>query len=66
MSSATPSHKTYEESVERTKLSTRQYARRQVQWIRNKLLPAINAADKSGAHTPVFLLNVTGELAKLS
>jgi tRNA A37 N6-isopentenylltransferase MiaA len=30
-----------EQSVERMKVATRRYAKRQVQWIRNKLLPTI-------------------------
>jgi tRNA dimethylallyltransferase len=30
-----------EESVERMKAATRRYAKRQVQWIRNKLLPTV-------------------------
>ncbi|KAF8484391.1 IPP transferase-domain-containing protein [Gautieria morchelliformis] len=59
LSAQSPSQKQYDEAVERTKVSTRQFARRQVQWIRNKLLPAVNSANKSGVKTPVFLLNVT-------
>lgn len=52
------------------KLSTRQYARRQVKWIRNKLLPAVYAANElhgkqaglAQRHdiTPTFLLDATG------
>ncbi|KAF8589983.1 tRNA isopentenyltransferase [Ramaria rubella] len=58
LSSPTLCQKQYADSIERTKISTRQYAKRQIQWIRNKFLPAVNAADKSGIKTPVFLLNV--------
>jgi tRNA dimethylallyltransferase len=61
LSSQSSSQKQYDQSVERTKVSTRQFAKRQVQWIKKKLLPAVNAANKSGVKTPVFLLNVTGE-----
>jgi len=35
------------ESIERTKIATRQYARRQVRWIRIKLQRAVTAADSS-------------------
>ncbi|KAI0088425.1 tRNA isopentenyltransferase [Irpex rosettiformis] len=37
--------KPFATAVERMKLSTRQYARKQVKWIRNKLLPAVYAAN---------------------
>lgn len=53
--------KDYEEALERTKISNRQYAKRQVQWIRNKLLPAVNAANELGSNIPVYLLNVQGK-----
>src|ERR1700722_10719137 len=45
------------------KLSTRRYAKRQISWIRNKLLPAINAANSlsnGGPLVPMFLLDATG------
>lgn len=47
------------------KLSTRQYARKQVKWIRNRLIPAINAANqlgpKAGGYpSNIFLLDATG------
>ncbi|KAF7800278.1 hypothetical protein EIP86_011526 [Pleurotus ostreatoroseus] len=35
------------EAVDRMKLSTRKYAKRQVSWIRNKLLPAAYAANRA-------------------
>lgn len=56
------------EAVNRMKVSTRQYARRQVKWMRNKLLPAVHAANErhrlEGGHAdvvPTFLLDATGE-----
>jgi tRNA dimethylallyltransferase len=45
-----------EEAIERTKISTRQYAKSQVKWIRNKFLPAM---DRGGALDQVFLLQNT-------
>lgn len=40
------------------KASTRQYAKRQVQWIKNKLLPVVR---ESGGEVTVVLLDATGE-----
>lgn len=40
------------------KASTRQYAKRQVQWIKNKLLPAVRESD---GEVTVVLLDATGE-----
>lgn len=47
------------------KLSTRQYAKKQVKWIRNRLIPAINAANELGPQvggypSRIFLLDATG------
>lgn len=42
------------------KASTRQYAKRQVQWIKNKLLPVVRDA---GDDITVVLLDATGEPA---
>jgi len=63
LSSGSPTQKDYDEAIERTKISNRQYARRQVQWIRNKLLPAANAAAPNGSKLPIYLLEV-GEFDK--
>ncbi|KAF9001991.1 tRNA isopentenyltransferase [Cyathus striatus] len=49
----------FETAVEHMKLSTRQYAKRQVSWIRNKLLPAIHAANDNEPVVPMYLLDVT-------
>lgn len=47
------------------KLSTRQYAKKQVRWIRNRLIPAINAANELGLEAAgfpcrIFPLDATG------
>jgi len=62
LSSGSPTQKDYDEAIERTKISNRQYARRQVQWIRNKLLPAANAAAPNGSKLPIYLLEVGGKV----
>lgn len=46
--------KILDEAIERTKISTRQYAKRQVRWIRIKLTHAVNAA---GAKDKFFMLD---------
>jgi tRNA A37 N6-isopentenylltransferase MiaA len=58
-----PTEKGFEEAVENMKLSTRRYAKRQVSWIRNKLLPATiaaNALEGGPPLVPTYLLNATG------
>ncbi|KZT28700.1 tRNA isopentenyltransferase, partial [Neolentinus lepideus HHB14362 ss-1] len=50
LNSSNPTEASFKEAIDRMKLSTRQYAQRQVKWIRNKLLPAVYATqvtDKS-------------------
>lgn len=59
--------KAFQAAVERMKTSTRQYAKRQVSWIRNKLLPAAREANKlsqedsdgPGDVVPTFLLDAS-------
>ena len=69
MSDGPEKQKVYAAAVERMKLSTRQYAKKQVSWLRNKLLPAANsanAASKDAGDLPVipaYLLDATGMLA---
>lgn len=47
-------------AVERMKISTRQYAKRQISWIRNKLLPAIKRANSRTPNSvPIYLLDAT-------
>lgn len=60
LSAPEPSDKAFNAAVERMKISTRQYAKRQVSWIRNKLLPAMYAANAEEIVTPTFLLDATG------
>ncbi|KAH9901646.1 tRNA isopentenyltransferase [Cubamyces lactineus] len=65
LSSPSPSDAAFREAVEQMKLGTRRYAKRQVAWIRNKLLPVVNAANAaSQAETgspavPTYLLDAT-------
>ncbi|KAL2068169.1 hypothetical protein VTL71DRAFT_16267 [Oculimacula yallundae] len=58
MNSATASNEdiktSYELSIEQTKTATRQYARRQVRWIRSKLIPALSDVD---AHDRLYLMD---------
>lgn len=48
-----------QEGIERTKIATRQYAKRQVRWIRLRLQRAVNAADLTHY---MFLLDATDSL----
>jgi len=53
----------YELSVESMKQSTRRYAKRQVSWIKNKLIPAVlrvNEGSPMDQVTPFYLLDATG------
>ncbi|EKM82878.1 hypothetical protein AGABI1DRAFT_118307 [Agaricus bisporus var. burnettii JB137-S8] len=49
----------FSQAVDRMKLSTRQYAKRQISWIRNKLIPAISASAKEGSPLSLYLLDAT-------
>lgn len=68
LSAAEPSEKAFREAVEQMKLGTRRYAKRQVAWIRNKLVPAVNATNTASRRekgtTPVhmYLLDATGKM----
>ena len=42
------------------KISTRQYAKRQISWIRNKLIPAVNVANVEENVVPLYLMDATG------
>ncbi|KAI0670674.1 tRNA isopentenyltransferase [Trametes maxima] len=65
LNSSSPGESVFREAVEQMKLGTRRYAKRQVAWLRNKLVPAVNAANahtkaESGAPVvPMFLLDAT-------
>jgi tRNA dimethylallyltransferase len=52
----------YQAAVQNLKTANRQYAKRQVSWIRNKLLPAIRASKSSEGTEGVdmYLLDATG------
>ena len=61
--------KAFAAAVERMKTSTRQYAKRQVSWLRNKLLPAARAVNAKAREAPggpgddvvpTFLLDASG------
>ncbi|KXN90457.1 tRNA dimethylallyltransferase, mitochondrial [Leucoagaricus sp. SymC.cos] len=60
LSNPESSQSEFTSAVDRMKLSTRQYAKRQVSWIRNKLLPTVDLANREDALTPFFLLDATG------
>ncbi|RDX45420.1 tRNA isopentenyltransferase [Lentinus brumalis] len=65
LSAAEPSEAAFREAVEQMKLGTRRYAKRQVSWLRNKLLPAVNAANAAARVendmpvVPLYLLDAT-------
>lgn len=54
----------YRLAVESMKRSTRKYAKRQVSWIKNKLIPAVikvNEESPAGQIAPFYLLDATGQ-----
>jgi len=55
------SEKSFDAAVRNMKNSTRKYAKRQVSWLRNKLLPTIYAANATGGTqlAPTYLLDAT-------
>ncbi|KAG1801783.1 tRNA isopentenyltransferase [Suillus subaureus] len=63
LASAEPSEKVFASAVEQMKYGTRQYSKRQIRWLKNKLLPAIYSANGGGDHAaallPVYLLDAT-------
>ncbi|KAG6891155.1 hypothetical protein C0992_010143 [Termitomyces sp. T32_za158] len=59
LSAPQPSTAMFDAAVEHMKLSTRQYAKRQVSWIRNKLLPAVHMANTEELLAPTYLLDAT-------
>ena len=63
LTTSNPSDKTFNDAVERMKMSTRQYAKRQISWLRNKLIPAIYAsnADYEG-QALAYLLDASGKV----
>jgi tRNA dimethylallyltransferase len=63
LSAPSQTEKTFNEAIENMKLSTRQYAKRQISWIRNKLLPAVRAVNVQEIIVPTYLLDATGKLS---
>lgn len=55
-----PTDLLFREAVDLMKLSTRQYAKKQISWMRNKLLPAVLQANAKEFTTPLYLLDATG------
>ena len=64
LSDAPGSQKAFDKAVEHMKQSTRKYAKRQITWLRNKLLPAIHSTNiHSGNNIPMasmYILDATG------
>jgi hypothetical protein len=63
LNASEPSQKDFDEAVENMKMATRRYAKRQVSWIQNKLLPAVHAINshtKDRPVAPTYLLDATG------
>ncbi|KAF4604011.1 hypothetical protein EYR38_004433 [Pleurotus pulmonarius] len=56
-----PPDNLFHESVNSMKHSTRKYAKRQISWLRNKLLPVVNEANTEDFLTPTYVLDATGE-----
>jgi len=59
LSAENPPQRAFNAAVEHMKVSTRQYAKRQVSWIRNKLLPAVYVANAEQVVVPTYLLDAT-------
>ncbi|KAG1748958.1 IPP transferase-domain-containing protein [Suillus paluster] len=63
LASPEPSRKLFASAVEQMKCGTRQYAKRQIRWLRNKLLPAVYSTNSSVEHAapllPLYLLDAT-------
>lgn len=58
------SQEAFNRAVENMKQSTRKYAKRQVTWLRNKLLPAIDSANMHSENktslASMYVLDATG------
>jgi len=54
-----PSDASHAEALARMKISTRQYAKRQISWLRNKFIPAVNAANIKENSVPLYLMDAT-------
>ena len=49
-------HPLFASGLERMKLSTRQYAKKQIKWIRKQLLPAVRKARQMGGQVDIYVL----------
>jgi tRNA dimethylallyltransferase len=49
-------HPLFASGLERMKLSTRQYAKKQIKWIKKQLLPAVLKARSMGGEIDVYVL----------
>ncbi|KAJ1861533.1 tRNA dimethylallyltransferase, mitochondrial, partial [Coemansia sp. RSA 989] len=54
-----PNEALLDEGIERMKIVTRQYARRQVAWLRNKMVPACRDTQSKQTTAHMFVLNAT-------
>ncbi|KAF6764962.1 tRNA isopentenyltransferase [Ephemerocybe angulata] len=52
-----PTDRAFNEAVERMKISTRQYAKKQISWIRNKLMPAVKDANSKEETVSLYVLD---------
>jgi len=55
-SELSPNHPLFDPAIERMKLSTRQYAKKQLKWIQKQLLPAVKKAKSKGGEVYVYVL----------
>jgi tRNA dimethylallyltransferase len=55
-SELSPAHPLFKPAVERMKLSTRQYAKKQLKWIKKQLLPAVQKAKSQGGEVYIYVL----------
>jgi hypothetical protein len=62
LNASTPSKQDFDNAINNMKVATRKYAKRQVYWIRNKLLPTAYLMNNDEASTTIYLLDATGEL----
>lgn len=61
LTSPDPSESKFNDAVVHMKHSTRKYAKRQISWLRNKLLPAIYEANTKETLAHMYLLDTTGD-----
>ncbi|EEB95867.1 hypothetical protein MPER_05097, partial [Moniliophthora perniciosa FA553] len=59
LSLESPSDKDYMLALDNMKVSTRQYAKKQISWLRNKLLPALYDSNVTEETSHTYLLDAT-------